>query len=159
MSGSSFGRIFKITTFGESHGVGLGVVVDGCPAGIPLEEDIIQKELDRRRPGHHNGEFNAAVTARKEADACQILSGVFEGKTTGTPIALVIYNTSQHSKEHKQFLQFFHQFAFLGSQYSQQPLPNLPYQTQHIRQQLSMRIMPNLTYLSYQQVEAQPSLR
>ncbi len=100
MAGSSFGSIFRITTFGESHGVGLGVVVDGCPAGIPLDETIIQKELDRRRPGQHNGEFNAAVTARKEADACQILSGVFEGKTTGTPIAMVIYNTSQHSKDY-----------------------------------------------------------
>ncbi len=100
MSGSSFGRIFKVTTFGESHGVGLGVVIDGCPAGIPLDESLIQKELDRRRPGHHNGEFNAAVTARKEADACQILSGVFEGKTTGTPIAIIILNTSQHSKDY-----------------------------------------------------------
>ena len=77
MAGSSFGSIFRITTFGESHGVGLGVVVDGCPAGIPLDETIIQKELDRRRPGQHNGEFNAAVTARKEADACQILSDIF----------------------------------------------------------------------------------
>lgn len=100
MSGSSFGTIFKITTFGESHGVGLGVVVDGCPAGIPLDEATIQRELDRRRPGQHSGEFNAAVTARKEADACQILSGVFEGKTTGTPIAMVIFNTSQHSKDY-----------------------------------------------------------
>lgn len=100
MAGSTFGTDFRVTTFGESHGLGLGVVIDGCPAGIPLSEDMIQKELDRRRPGHHNGEFNAAVTARKEADACQILSGVFEGKTTGTPIALVIFNTSQHPKDY-----------------------------------------------------------
>ena len=100
MAGSSFGTFFKITTFGESHGAALGVVVDGCPSGIPLNEAIIQKELDRRRPGHHDGQFNASVTARKEADACQILSGVFEGRTTGTPIAILIPNTSQHSKDY-----------------------------------------------------------
>ena len=100
MAGSSFGTFFKITTFGESHGAALGVVVDGCPSGIPLNETIIQKELDRRRPGHHDGQFNASVTARKEADACQILSGVFEGRTTGTPIAILIPNTSQHSKDY-----------------------------------------------------------
>ncbi|MBQ7366535.1 MAG: chorismate synthase [Spirochaetaceae bacterium] len=100
MAGSSFGTFFKITTFGESHGAALGVVVDGCPSGIPLNEATIQKELDRRRPGHHDGQFNASVTARKEADACQILSGVFEGRTTGTPIAIVIPNTSQHSKDY-----------------------------------------------------------
>lgn len=100
MSGSSFGSLFRISTFGESHGIGLGVVIDGCPPGISLNEQIVQRELDRRRPGHHGKEFNAAVTARKEADECQILSGVFEGKTTGTPIAIVIYNTSQHSKDY-----------------------------------------------------------
>lgn len=100
MGGSSFGSFFKISTFGESHGTGLGVIIDGCPPGVVLTEEIIQRELDRRRPGHHNGRFNAAVTARKEADACQILSGVFEGKTTGTPIAIVIFNTSQHSKDY-----------------------------------------------------------
>lgn len=107
MGGSSFGTIFKITTFGESHGIGLGVIIDGCPAGIPITEEFIQKDLDRRRPGHHNGEFNAAVTARKEADACQILSGVFEGKTTGTPIAIVIFNTSQHSKDYNALKNIF----------------------------------------------------
>lgn len=100
MAGSSFGSIFTISTFGESHGAGLGVVVDGCPAGIPLDELVIQKELDRRRPGQHGSEFNAAVTSRKEADACQILSGVFDGRTTGTPIAILIPNTSQQSKDY-----------------------------------------------------------
>ena len=85
MAGSSFGTIFKITTWGESHGKGLGVVVDGCPAGLPLDENDIQKFLNRRKPGQ-----SKFTTPRKEDDAVEILSGVFEGKTTGTPISLVV---------------------------------------------------------------------
>ncbi len=96
MSGNSFGVIFRVTTFGESHGPALGVVIDGCPPGISLDESVIQAELDRRRPGNHG----AAVTPRKEADTGEILSGVFRGKTTGTPIAVLIRNTSQHSKDY-----------------------------------------------------------
>ena len=92
MSGSTFGNLFKITTWGESHGKALGVVIDGCPAGLPLFEEDIQPYLDRRKPGQ-----TALSTPRKEADQAEILSGVFEGKTTGTPISLIIRNTSQKS--------------------------------------------------------------
>jgi len=95
MAGSSFGRIFRITTWGESHGPALGCVIDGCPAGVELSESDIQPYLDRRKPG------NAAVaTARKEADTAEILSGVFEGKTTGTPISVIIRNSDQHSNDY-----------------------------------------------------------
>ncbi len=95
MAGSSFGRIFRITTWGESHGPALGCVIDGCPAGIELSESDIQPYLDRRKPG------NAAVaTARKESDTAEILSGVFEGKTTGTPISVMIRNSDQHSNDY-----------------------------------------------------------
>ena len=87
MAGSSFGTIFKITTWGESHGKGLGVVVDGCPAGLPLDENDIQKFLNRRKPGQ-----SRYTTPRKEDDAVEILSGVFEGKTTGTPISMLVRN-------------------------------------------------------------------
>ena len=90
MAGSTFGNIFKITTWGESHGKALGVVVDGCPAGLPLSEEEIQKYLDRRKPG-----TSAITTQRKEDDQVEILSGVFDGKTTGTPISLMVRNTSQ----------------------------------------------------------------
>ena len=83
MAGSTFGTHFKITTWGESHGKALGVVIDGCPAGLPLFEEDIQPYLDRRKPGQ-----TALSTPRKEADQAEILSGVFEGKTTGTPISL-----------------------------------------------------------------------
>ncbi|AEE17359.1 chorismate synthase [Treponema brennaborense] len=107
MAGSSFGTVFKITTFGESHGAALGAVVDGCPAGIALDESAVQAELDRRRPGKHGGELNAAVTARTEADRCEILSGVFNGTTTGTPIAVLIRNTSQHSKDYDSLKRTF----------------------------------------------------
>lgn len=95
MAGSSFGKIFTATTWGESHGKGLGVVVDGCPAGVSLCEDDIQKFLDRRKPGQ--SDFS---TKRNEADSVQILSGVFEGKTTGTPISLVVFNQDQKSKDY-----------------------------------------------------------
>ncbi len=89
MAGSTFGTIFKITTWGESHGAALGVVVDGCPAGLALCEEDIQAFLDRRKPG-----ATKFATQRKEADSVEILSGVFEGKTTGTPISMLVRNTS-----------------------------------------------------------------
>ncbi len=95
MGGSSFGTLFRITTFGESHGPALGVVVDGCPADLPLGEQDIQHDLDRRRVGQ-----SRMTSARSEADAVQILSGVFEGRTTGTPIALVVYNTNARSQDY-----------------------------------------------------------
>ena len=97
MSGSTFGTLFTITTFGESHGSALGAVVDGCPSGLPLTETDIQSFLDRRKPGQ-----SSITTPRKEADAVTILSGVFEGKTTGTPIALLVSNTSQRSSDYSQ---------------------------------------------------------
>ena len=101
-SGNTFGNVFSVTTFGESHGVALGCIIDGCPAGIKISADLIQKALDRRRPGANgaDGKLNAAVTARKEPDTVEILSGIFEGKTTGTPIALEVRNTSQHSADY-----------------------------------------------------------
>ena len=95
MAGSSFGSVFRITTWGESHGGGLGVVIDGCPAGIPLAEEDIQIFLDRRKPGQ--SEF---TTARKEGDKARILSGIFEGKTEGTPISILVENTDQRSKDY-----------------------------------------------------------
>lgn len=101
MSGNTYGTLFKITTFGESHGEALGVVIDGCPAGLEIDCSKIQKELDRRRPGSAvTGKTSAAVTARFEPDKAEILSGIFEGKSSGTPIAIVIKNTSQHSKDY-----------------------------------------------------------
>ena len=95
MSGNSFGRIFTVTTFGESHGPALGCIVDGCPPGMELSEDDIQIDLDRRRPGR-----SRHTTQRDEPDQVQILSGVFEGKTTGTPIGLLIENKDQRSKDY-----------------------------------------------------------
>ncbi len=95
MSGSTFNNIFKITTWGESHGKAIGVVIDGCPAGLPLEEKDIQDYLDRRKPGQ-----SKISTPRKESDAVEILSGTFEGRTTGTPISLIVYNTSQRSRDY-----------------------------------------------------------
>ena len=89
--GNSFGRIFRISTFGESHGLGLGVVIEGCPAGLPIDEEFIRNEMQRRKPGQ-----SKITTQRKEEDEFQILSGVFEGKSTGTPIGLVIMNTDQN---------------------------------------------------------------
>ena len=100
-NGNTFGKTFCVTTFGESHGVALGCVIDGCPAGIELTKEIIQAALNRRCPGSSvTGEKSASVTARKEADEVEILSGVFEGRTTGTPIALEVRNTSQHSGDY-----------------------------------------------------------
>lgn len=92
MSGNTFGVLFRVTTFGESHGKALGAVIDGCPPNLDLAEADIQEEVDRRRPGGH-----AASTSRKEEDRVEILSGVFEGKTTGTPIALLIVNRDADS--------------------------------------------------------------
>tara|TARA_Y100001935_G_scaffold53428_1_gene44601 strand:- start:493 stop:1566 length:1074 start_codon:yes stop_codon:yes gene_type:complete len=96
MSGNTFGTIFKLTTFGESHGLALGAIVDGCPPNIELNEEIIQAELDRRKPGQ-----SKHVTQRKEPDRIEILSGVFEGKTTGTPIGLLVRNADQKSKDYE----------------------------------------------------------
>ena len=95
MSGNTFGRIFTVTTFGESHGRALGCVIDGCPPGMELSESDIQGDLDRRRPGR-----NRHTTQRNEPDQVKILSGVFEGKTTGTPIGLIVENTDQRSKDY-----------------------------------------------------------
>ncbi len=96
MAGNSFGEIFRITTFGESHGVALGVIIDGCPAGLAIDPAYIQSELERRKPGQ-----SAIVTQRKEADEVEILSGIFENKTQGTPIALLIRNADQKSKDYE----------------------------------------------------------
>src|SRR6056297_894587 len=95
MAGNSFGQLFRLTTFGESHGKALGGVIDGCPAGIPLDMEKIQAELNRRKPGQ-----STIVTQRKEPDTVEIYSGVFEGKTTGTPIGFAIHNTNQKSKDY-----------------------------------------------------------
>ena len=95
MAGNSFGNIFKLSTFGESHGKALGGVIDGCPAGVELDFDTINKELNRRRPGQ-----SEIVTQRKEDDSVEFLSGIFEGKTTGTPIGFIILNKDQKSKDY-----------------------------------------------------------
>lgn len=95
MAGNSFGNLFKISTFGESHGKGLGGIIDGCPPGITIDLDFIQNELNRRKPGQ-----SKIVTQRKEPDSVEFFSGIFEGKTTGTPIGFVIYNTNQKSKDY-----------------------------------------------------------
>ncbi len=95
MAGNTFGNLFKLTSFGESHGVAIGGVLDGCPAGIELDVEAIQKELDRRKPGQ-----SAIVTQRKEPDTVSFYSGVFEGKTTGTPIGFAIHNTNQKSHDY-----------------------------------------------------------
>jgi chorismate synthase len=100
--GSSFGQLFRITTFGESHGGGVGVVIDGCPPRISLGEADIQGELDRRRPGQ-----SAIVTQRQEADRCEILSGVFEGKTLGTPIAILVRNQDARPEAYREMKETF----------------------------------------------------
>lgn len=102
MSGNTLGTLFSVTNFGESHGPAIGCVIDGCPPGMALSESDIQVELDRRRPG-----TSRHVTQRSEADAVEILSGVYEGKTTGTPIALLIRNTDQRSKDYSNIAQSF----------------------------------------------------
>ncbi len=95
MAGNSYGKIFKLITFGESHGLAIGGIIDGCPAGIPLDFDAITAEMQRRKPGQ-----SAIVTQRKEEDEVRFLSGIFEGKTTGTPIGFLIENTDQKSKDY-----------------------------------------------------------
>nr|WP_198981760.1 chorismate synthase [Herbaspirillum sp. ASV7] len=102
MSGNTFGTLFTVTTFGESHGPAIGCVIDGCPPGMTLSEADIQPELDRRRPG-----TSRHVTQRQEPDTVEILSGVYEGKTTGTPIALLIRNQDQRSKDYGNILETF----------------------------------------------------
>ena len=102
MAGSSFGNIFKITTWGESHGKALGVVIDGVPAGLKLSEEDIQPFMDRRAPGK-----SSISTPRKEADEVEILSGIFEGKTTGTPISVMVRNTSQISADYSEIAAFY----------------------------------------------------
>lgn len=102
MSGNSFGKIFTVTTFGESHGPALGCIVDGCPPGMALSEEDLQHDLDRRKPG-----TSRHTTQRREDDRVKILSGVFEGKTTGTPIGLVIENTDQRSKDYSDIMHKF----------------------------------------------------
>lgn len=97
MSGNSFGKLFVVTTFGESHGPAIGGIVDGCPPGLPLTEADLQRDLDRRRPG-----TSRHTTQRREADRVQILSGVFDGVTTGTPIGLIIHNEDQRSKDYSE---------------------------------------------------------
>ncbi|KAF0815478.1 Chorismate synthase [Andreprevotia sp. IGB-42] len=102
MSGNTLGLLFTVTSFGESHGAGIGCVVDGCPPGLAISVEDIQLELDRRKPG-----TSRHVTQRKEADEVEILSGVFEGKTTGTPIALLIRNTDQRSQDYGKIVETF----------------------------------------------------
>lgn len=102
MSGNTLGRLFTVTTFGESHGIALGCIVDGCPPGLELNEADLQHDLDRRKPG-----TSRFTTARREADEVKILSGVFEGKTTGTPIGLLIYNEDQRSQDYGKIKDLF----------------------------------------------------
>ena len=102
MSGNTFGKLFTVTSFGESHGLGLGAIIDGCPPGLALCEADLQDDLDRRRPG-----TSRYTTARREPDKVKIMSGVFEGKTTGTPIGLLIENTDQRSKDYGDIAQSF----------------------------------------------------
>lgn len=99
MAGSSYGTIFRITTWGESHGAGVGVVIDGCPADLPLSEEDIQKYLNRRKPGQ-----SKFTTQRKESDQAEILSGVFEGHTTGTPISILVRNQDQKSRDYSNIM-------------------------------------------------------
>lgn len=99
---NSFGEIFRLTSFGESHGVAVGGVVDGMPAGISIDIDRLQHELDRRRPGQ-----SAIVTPRKESDRVRVLSGLFEGKTTGTPIGFAVENENQHSADYGNIRETF----------------------------------------------------
>ena len=99
---NTFGNLFRITSFGESHGKVVGVIIDNCPPLVEISEADIQAELDRRRPGQ-----SAVTTPRDEADQCEILSGVFEGKTTGTPIAVIVWNKNQASKDYSNIKDIF----------------------------------------------------
>src|SRR5256714_6828155 len=100
--GNSFGQLFRITTWGEAHGGGVGVVIDGCPPRIALSEEDIQRELDRRRPGQ-----SAITTTRDEPDRCQILSGVFEGRTLGTPISIMVFNKDARREAYTEMKETF----------------------------------------------------
>ena len=102
MSGNVFGKVFRISTFGESHGVAVGVVIDGCPAGVKIDIEAIQRDLTRRRPGQ-----SKIVTQRKEADQVSIQSGIMDGVSTGTPISLVIMNKDQKSKDYDHIKEKF----------------------------------------------------
>lgn len=102
MAGSIYGKLFRVSTWGESHGAGVGVVVDGCPAGLELSEEDIQAYLDRRKPGQ-----SKYATPRKEEDTVEILSGIFEGKTTGTPISMVVRNQSQRSADYSEIASYY----------------------------------------------------
>ena len=102
MAGNSFGQIFKITTFGESHGPAIGVTIDGCPPGIEIDTTFIQNELNRRKPGQ-----SSITTQRKETDEFEILSGTFDNKTTGTPITIIIRNKDQKSKDYSHIADKF----------------------------------------------------
>jgi chorismate synthase len=95
--GSIFGKIFRVSTFGESHGNAVGCIIDGCPSMLEITQEEIQRDLDKRRPGQ-----NALTTQRNETDQCEILSGVFEGKTLGTPICIVVKNKDQHSQDYDE---------------------------------------------------------
>ena len=101
MPGNSIGQLFRVTTWGESHGTALGAVVDGCPSGIPLSAEDIQRDLDRRRPG------GRLTTPRREPDEVQILSGVFEGITTGTPVSLVVFNRDARSRDYDELSRLY----------------------------------------------------
>jgi chorismate synthase len=101
LTGNTFGNLFRVTTWGESHGTALGAVIDGCPPGIPLSPEFIQKDLDRRKPG------KALTSPRGETDRVEILSGIFEGVTTGTPISLVIYNRDVRSRDYSDLAQLY----------------------------------------------------
>ena len=107
MAGNSYGTLFKLTTFGESHGDALGGIIDGCPPGIQLDLNAIQNEMQRRKPGQ-----SSIVTQRKEEDEVQLLSGIFEGKTTGTPIGFIIPNTNQKSDDYSHIKDSYRSFAF-----------------------------------------------
>ncbi|MBK6930272.1 MAG: chorismate synthase [Saprospirales bacterium] len=102
MAGNTFGTLFRLTTFGESHGPAIGCIIDGCPAGLEIDPAFLQQEMDRRRPGQ-----SAIVTQRKESDTVQVLSGVFEGKTTGTPIALLLFNEDQRPGDYDHLAQAY----------------------------------------------------
>ena len=99
---SQYGNLFRISTWGESHGPGVGVVLDGCPSGLPISEAEIQAELDRRRPGQ-----SRLTTPRKEADKVEILSGIFDGRATGTPIAMLVRNTDQRSHDYGDMAEMY----------------------------------------------------
>ena len=102
MAGNSFGEIFRITTFGESHGAAIGVVIDGCPAGLDIDLDFLQSELDRRKPGQ-----STITTQRKESDILKILSGIYEGKTIGSPIAIIIPNEDSKPEDYDHLKEAF----------------------------------------------------